>query len=65
VRSLGASGSAGAASPRTTRRLSGNLDDLAALELALESAAKFRELVLAAVAADVGLGGEKDPYNMI
>lgn len=38
-----------------------HLHDLAALEPALESAAKFRELVLAAVAADVGRGGEKDP----
>jgi len=32
-----------------------------ALEPALESAAKFRELVLAAVAADVSRGGERDP----
>jgi hypothetical protein len=38
-----------------------HLHDLAALEPALESAAKFRELVLAAVAADVGRGGEKYP----
>ena len=38
-----------------------HLHDLAALELALGSAAKFRELVLASVAADVGRGGEKDP----
>jgi hypothetical protein len=38
-----------------------HLHDLAALEPALESAAKFRELMLAAVAADVGRGGEKDP----
>jgi hypothetical protein len=38
-----------------------HLHDLAALEPALESAVKFRELVLAAVAADVGRGGEKDP----
>jgi hypothetical protein len=38
-----------------------HLHNLAALEPALESAAKFQELVLAAVAADVGRGGEKDP----
>jgi hypothetical protein len=38
-----------------------HLHDLAALEPSLEPAAKFRELVLAAVAADVGRGGEKDP----
>jgi nucleotidyltransferase AbiEii toxin of type IV toxin-antitoxin system len=38
-----------------------HLHDLAALEPALETAAKFRELVLAAVAADVGRGGEKNP----
>ena len=38
-----------------------HLHDLAALEPALESAAKFRELVLAAVAADVSRGGERDP----
>jgi hypothetical protein len=38
-----------------------HLHDLAALEPALESARKFRELVLAAVAADSGRGGEKDP----
>jgi hypothetical protein len=38
-----------------------HLHDLAALEPALESAAKFRKLVLAAVAADVGRGGEKNP----
>jgi hypothetical protein len=38
-----------------------HLHDLAALEPALGSAAKFRELVLAAVAAEVGRGGEKAP----
>ncbi|HVB17472.1 MAG TPA: nucleotidyl transferase AbiEii/AbiGii toxin family protein [Stellaceae bacterium] len=38
-----------------------HLHDLAALEAAVASAPKFRELVLAAVAADVGRGGEKDP----
>lgn len=38
-----------------------HLHDLAALEPALKSGTKFRELVLAAVAADVGRGGERDP----
>lgn len=38
-----------------------HLHDLAALETAVASAPNFRELVLAAVAADVGRGGEKDP----
>jgi hypothetical protein len=38
-----------------------HLHDLAALEAAVATAADFRGLVLAAVAADVGRGGEKDP----
>jgi predicted nucleotidyltransferase component of viral defense system len=38
-----------------------HLHDLAALEPALESASQFRKLVLAAVAADIGRGGESDP----
>jgi len=38
-----------------------HLHDLAALEAAVASAPNFRGLVLAAVAADVGRGGEKDP----
>lgn len=38
-----------------------HLHDLAALEMAVASASNFRELVLAAVAADLGRGGEKDP----
>jgi hypothetical protein len=38
-----------------------HLHDLAALEPTVASAASFRELVLAAVTADVGRGGEKDP----
>jgi hypothetical protein len=38
-----------------------HLHDLAALEAAVASAPNFRELVVAAVAADVGRGGEKDP----
>jgi hypothetical protein len=38
-----------------------HLHDLAALEAAAAAAPNFRELVLAAVAADLGRGGEKDP----
>lgn len=38
-----------------------HLHDLAALEATVATAANFRELVLTAVAADVGRGGEKDP----
>jgi hypothetical protein len=38
-----------------------HLHDLAALEAAVASAPNFRELVLAAVAADIGRGGEQDP----
>ena len=38
-----------------------HLHDLAALEGTVGTAPNFRELVLAAVAADVGRGGEKDP----
>jgi Nucleotidyl transferase AbiEii toxin, Type IV TA system len=38
-----------------------HLHDLAALEAAVAIAPNFRELVLAAVAADVGRGGEEDP----
>jgi predicted nucleotidyltransferase component of viral defense system len=38
-----------------------HLHDLAALETAVALAPNFRELVLAAVAADVGRGGEKAP----
>jgi Nucleotidyl transferase AbiEii toxin, Type IV TA system len=38
-----------------------HLHDLAALETAVMSASNFRDLVHAAVAADVGRGGEKDP----
>lgn len=38
-----------------------HLHDLAALETAVMSAPNFRDLVYAAVAADVGRGGEKDP----
>ncbi len=38
-----------------------HLHDLAALETAVMSAPNFRDLVRAAVAADVGRGGEKDP----
>jgi hypothetical protein len=49
------------AEPKDDPTIIRHLHDLAALEPALESAAKFRELVLAAVAADVGRGGEKNP----
>jgi len=38
-----------------------HLHDLAALEKVVASAPNFRDLVLAAVAADVGRGGEKAP----
>jgi Nucleotidyl transferase AbiEii toxin, Type IV TA system len=38
-----------------------HLHDLAALEAAVASAPNFRELVLAAVTADIGRGGETDP----
>ena len=38
-----------------------HLHDLAALEEAVTAAPNFRQLALAAVAADLGRGGEKDP----
>ena len=47
--------------PRDDPTIIRHLHDLAALEAAVASAANFRELVLAAVAADIGRGGEKDP----
>ena len=40
-----------------------HLHDLAALEAAVAGAPEFRDLVLAAVAADVGRGGEIEPQT--
>ena len=48
-------------SPKDDPTIIRHLHDLAALEPSVATAANFRELVLAAVPADVGRGGESNP----